>query len=95
MCFEAPTKYMHTDRKTDANDTILHSSLVLINFPTHTVVQPQIVNIQYMGVKYGYLHVLDLLSLSLMFCIPVLNISPLGKYHSIQNQFPDHAIGLL
>ena len=47
------------------------------------------------GVAYGYLHVLDLPSRSFMFCIPVLNISPPGKNHSIQNQIPDHAIGLL
>ena len=60
----------------------IYSSLVPINSPTQKGLQTSLVNIQYFGVKYGYLHVLDLPPLSFMFCLPVLNISPFGKYHS-------------
>ena len=74
----------------------IHSSLVPINPHTQKVSCAVLASIYTIfGVKYGYLHVLNLPPLSFMSCIPVINISPFGKDHFIQNQVPDHVIGLI
>ena len=49
MCFETLAEYMHTNNAQMPLTPYINSSFVPINFPTHKVVQTQLVNIQYMG----------------------------------------------
>ena len=79
MCFGAPSECMHTDRHTDANNTI-YTFFTCSYYPPYPKGNADLTRIYTIfGVKYGYLHVLSLPPLSFLTLTHIVSIFPFGE----------------